>query len=331
MNNIKLRRFTAYCLDLLLITLISAGLFQIKFLHPKAEEYDKAYTEYTEYMDKVNAADSDAKKEATLITYLSADLEEDEVDALEKDLNKIDNVSDVKFVSLEDIKEDEKDKLLLNVKAYLEENELTNAYIVTIDDDKKINDVIKKIKKIDNVNDATEYKDEDAEEIKAISDMNKEEKKAYLEKAGNLLRKVDYYGISYNLCWIIVIILYFTLFPYFNKGMTIGKRIVKLQMVRSDGKNKKVALWQYFVKAVSCPIFQTLSLSNCFTYIVLIITPLLFKGSTFAYITTFVNLAISFVCYADFFMMACRQDNQGISDKLAKVEMIDYVRDQKDN
>ena len=45
MNNIKLRRFTAYCLDLLLITLIAAGLFQIKFLHPKAEEYDKAYTE----------------------------------------------------------------------------------------------------------------------------------------------------------------------------------------------------------------------------------------------------------------------------------------------
>ena len=331
MNNIKLRRFTAYCLDLLLITLIATGLFQIKFLHPKAEEYDKAYKEYTEYNDKINEASSEDKKEATLITYLSAELEDEQVEDLEKSLNKIDNVTDVKLISLKDIEEDEEDELLLNIKSYLEENKLTNAYIVTIDDDKKTDDVIKNIKKLENVNDATEYKDKNAEETKSIYDMNAEERKEYLAKAGTLLRDVDYYGISYNACWIAVVILYFTLFPYFNKGMTIGKRIVKLQMVRSDDKNKKVALWQYFIKAISCPLFQSLSLSNCFTFIVLIITPLLFNGSTFAYVTIYVNLTISFICYVDFIMSACRKDNQGISDKLAKVEMIDYVRDKKNN
>ena len=63
----------------------------------------------------------------------------------------------------------------------------------------------------------------------------------------------------------------------------------------------------------------------------IIITPLVLDGANFAYATTYINLAISLLCYIDVFMIAFRKDGLGISDKLARVKVIDYVRNQEDN
>ncbi len=330
MNNVKLRRFTAYCLDLLIITLIATGLFEIKALHPYADKYEDAYNEYNDYVTKVREATTGEKaKEGTLIAYFNSDLSEEDFKKIETDLNKIDNVTDTKLVTKEDISSEEKDKLILSIKDYFNTNENVSAYIVSIKDIDKADDIIKDIQKVENIDETLEYKD--SEEIKSIVDMTDSERKEYLAKTGSLLRDVDYYGISYNICWLAVIILYFTLFPYFNKGMTIGKRVVKLQMVRSDDEKKKVSLWQYLVKAILCPIYGTAALSNSLTFIVMVITPLLLDGANFAYVTTYINLAISLICYIDFFVIAFRKDGLGISDKLAKVKVIDYVGNQENN
>ena len=332
MNNVKIRRFTAYCLDLIIVTLIATGLFQIKALHPNADKYESTYKEYSEYVNKVMGANSDEEKEeAALIVYFDNSISEDDTKTLEDKLNEFDNVTDTKLVTKDNISEDEEDKVILLVKDYFEENADLNAYILSINDSTKIDDIIKDIKKLDNVKDTIKYTDEDEEKITPLEDMTTKERKAYIAKTGAMLRDVDFYGISYNVCWIAVIILYFTLFPYFNKGMTIGKRVVRLKVVRSDDENKKVKLWQHFVKAIICPIYTTGALSNCFTFIVMIITPLVLDGANFAYATTYINLAISLLCYIDVFMIAFRKDGLGISDKLARVKVIDYVRNQEDN
>lgn len=328
MNNVRIRRFTAYCIDLLIITLITVGLFQIKALHPKYDEYNDAYEEYTSYITAVNeAGNKDSKKEAFLITYFSDTVIEDDLKNLEKSINKIDTVTDTKLVTLEDVEEPEDDKILQNIKDYFNEHESLSAFVITIEDSKEVEKVTKEINKIEAIDEVVEYQDKDAEDIKPLSEMSDKEREAYLEKAGSLLRKVDYYGISFNVCWLVVVLLYFTLFPFFNKGMTLGKRVVKLQMVRSDDESKKVGLWQYFVKAFLCPIYGTGVLSNTLTFIVTIVTPLLLDGATFATTSTYINLAICILCYIDFFMIAFRKDGLGISDKLAKVKVTDYVRD----
>ena len=320
MNSTKIRRFTAYCLDLLIITLIATGLFQIKKLHPYADKYEKAYEEYENYVEQVSTPNE--REDDTLIAYYDLNLKEEDVKKIQEDLENSKNIKKVKLVKSDDITEDEEDEVLLSLKDYFKDNETKGALVITLDDIKKKDDVIKTVQEIENIDDVREYDDG----ITSFEEMNKDELDKHLDKTGSLLRDVDFYGISYNVCWLLVVILYFTFFPYFNKGMTIGKRIVKLKMVRSDDENKKVALWQYFLKAILCPVYGTGALSNSLTFLVMIITPLFLDGSSFAYTTTYINLAICILCYAEAIMIAFRKDGLGISDKLLKVKVTDYVR-----
>ena len=105
MNSTKIRRFTAYCLDLLIITLIATGLFQIKKLHPYADKYEKAYEEYENYVEQVSTPNE--REDDTLIAYYDLNLKEEDVKKIQDDLENSKNIKKVKLVKSEDIKEDE--------------------------------------------------------------------------------------------------------------------------------------------------------------------------------------------------------------------------------
>lgn len=330
MKNVKIRRFTAYCIDLLLITFIIYGLYQIKVFHPNAKKYEDATLEYIEYADKILALEDDTIEEpGTVIVYFSNELTEEEINNLNEELNKIDDVDREKLVTREDTNEDTEDKVRLAIKEYFSNNEGVNAYIIGTDDASKVEDIIKDINKLEHISNVLEYIDQDEneeEKPKALSEMSANELKEYMNETGDKLQKIYYYGLSYNISWLVVTILYFTLFPYFNNGMTIGKRLFKLRYVRSDNESKKVSLWQYFVKALLCPIYGSASLTSALYFLILVIAPLCINGAAFAYTMTFGNFAIMILCYVDVFMMAFKKDTNGFTDKLAKVKVADYVR-----
>lgn len=49
----KIKRILAYIIDIILISIIVAGLSYIPFLNPNLDNYSKTYTEYQEYNDSV--------------------------------------------------------------------------------------------------------------------------------------------------------------------------------------------------------------------------------------------------------------------------------------
>lgn len=143
----------------------------------------------------------------------------------------------------------------------------------------------------------------------------------------DLIYKTSYYSLSYSISMAVVIILYFTLFPYFNKGMTLGKRLMKIQVVNIDEKNRKAKLWQHFIKALMCPIFSSTILFNALSYILVIILTLILKGMSFVNAYMYLTFIICILCYVDIVMDVATEKGRGLSDKLARVEVIDYVRD----
>ena len=65
----------------------------------------------------------------------------------------------------------------------------------------------------------------------------------------DIMHDLSYYSISYSIIEIVVTILYFTLFPLLFDGQTIGKKIFKLKIVKSE-PNEKVSLNNYLVRSI---------------------------------------------------------------------------------
>lgn len=72
----------------------------------------------------------------------------------------------------------------------------------------------------------------------------------YAEVMNNINYKIGRANVYYTSVSLIVFVLYFGLLQWIMKGQTIGKKILKLKVVDSTDKEKKVPLWKYFVRAV---------------------------------------------------------------------------------
>ena len=75
-------------------------------------------------------------------------------------------------------------------------------------------------------------------------------------KTEKLMYDISYYGISYTIIEISVIVLYFTLFPTFFGGQTIGKKITKLKVTKNNDEGK-VSFLTCLLRAAIYPIFST--------------------------------------------------------------------------
>ena len=72
MNNIKIKRFTSYLIDLIIITIIVTLLGQIKFLNPYESKYENVAKEYeTYYKENFSDTQSISLKDLTNNKYLN--------------------------------------------------------------------------------------------------------------------------------------------------------------------------------------------------------------------------------------------------------------------
>lgn len=100
------------------------------------------------------------------------------------------------------------------------------------------------------------------------------------------IQKVEYYGMSYSITEVLVIVLYYSLFSFFFDGQTIGKKIIKIRTV--DNKKEKVPLYKLFIKSFLMPISTGVFIYNCASNI--LCTSLIFiKGMPYLYIYMAVN------------------------------------------
>ena len=207
MNNIKLKRFTAYLIDLIIISLLITLLGQIKFLNPFESKYENVAKEYETYYE--------------------------------------DNFSDTKSLSL---------------------NDLTD--------------------------------------------------KKYL----NLIHDLSYYSMSYTIIEIIVIILYFTLFPLFFNGQTIGKKICKIKIINNI-ENKKLSFINLLIRTILYPIWTSIILYTTLSNIMLLLSVIFFKGIVYFYTNLIISIVFAIYSYIDVIMLFAK--DKSLHDLISNTKVVE--------
>ena len=126
-----------------------------------------------------------------------------------------------------------------------------------------------------------------------------------------------YYSFYSSLIILVVKILYFIVFQYFNKGQTIGKAILKIRLVSEKGKLK---FYQVLVTSlIVCNI-----LTSTITLTVLRLTSM----DTYLSVSGIINYIELVVFVAIAIMVTWRKDGRGLHDLLSKTKVV-YVEKEK--
>ena len=141
------------------------------------------------------------------------------------------------------------------------------------------------------------------------------------EEYADYMYKINYYALSYSLIEIVVIILYFTLFPLFNNNQTIGKRLFKIKVETLNGDN--VSTWKHFVRAILTPICANVIFYNIITLVLNVSSLFIFKGLTYLYINVVINYIITIFCYIDVIMALVRKDRRSLRDVICKTRVVE--------
>ena len=121
------------------------------------------------------------------------------------------------------------------------------------------------------------------------------------------------YGLLENGISVGIMILYFTLFTYFNHGKTIGKMIMRYQVSSKDGNDPS------FVGS----LVRSLLLTRAFGDIITIILVLSLSEAKFVSIYNYFDMGITIVWLTCPFISMFREDGRGLHDLVAKTIVLD--------
>ena len=132
------------------------------------------------------------------------------------------------------------------------------------------------------------------------------------EQINNIDYDLNYYGASYNIITIISYISYFVLFQYFNKGQTLGKKLMKIKIINKD--DTKVSFFKLLLREV---IIFGLGANICNVILIFIISK-----SYYINISSIINLISNCFILLVMFLIIFRKDNLGLHDILFKTKVV---------
>ncbi len=157
--------------------------------------------------------------------------------------------------------------------------------------------------------DTDELSEKDIEKIKTDS------KEEYQKKLENYSYKLNKLSIVPKVISILCILLYFVVFQYYFDGQTLGKKLMKLQVVSNNGKQltilnyflRSLILNEVIINIISIICILTLNQSNYMIY-----------NEIIYYVTYVLEMTIIFMIMFD-------KNNRGLHDYAANSKVIERV------
>lgn len=146
-----------------------------------------------------------------------------------------------------------------------------------------------------------------------ISDLDSNEYLSFIESKDYKLINYDLskYSISLVCINLIVYILYFGGFQFWNKGQTIGKKIMKIKLV---SKKDNLKLWQ-------C-LLRTVILYSILFEVIKVIIITFVSVNKFYFINNILSVASSFLFYTIVLCILFRKDGRGLHDILCDTDVV---------
>jgi len=131
---------------------------------------------------------------------------------------------------------------------------------------------------------------------------------------------VSKYSVSYNIVIVLAILLYFGVFQKFNKGQTIGKKIMRIRVV-SNIDNEDVSLLRYLIRTL--PMYY-IYIGGLIPLAINTILVFILNDNNFMNITMVVSYLFLFVAILSFVFICIRKDERGLQDIIAKTK-VEYI------
>lgn len=139
--------------------------------------------------------------------------------------------------------------------------------------------------------------------------MNKNE---FTNRYKDVVYDLDYTNTLVSLSQIVLFILYFIVFQYYNKGQTIGKKIMGIKVVSTKGKD--ITIDQIAIHSL---------IANSIIINLLLVASVLFIGREYYYYASLgLQLINYFVIIVALLMIIFRKDGKGIHDVLANTKVV---------
>ena len=137
--------------------------------------------------------------------------------------------------------------------------------------------------------------------------------KVYFNRYALIRKNLDQQYIPSNLLNVIIILCYFVLVPYYWNGKTIGKKIFKLKIVKSE-PNEKVSLNNYLVRSIIN--------NGVLCFLISMSTVFLFDDSKYLLITIICGILQFLLVIISGFMIIYRHDKKGVHDLVGGTQVI---------
>ena len=154
---------------------------------------------------------------------------------------------------------------------------------------------------------------EDSSVIREMLSKENYDSKEYMKLSTGITYDSYKYGMLENGITILIMISYFTLFTYFADGQTIGKKIVKTQVLTVDGKEPSL------LKSFG----RSLIISRVFGDIITLLLVISMKKVTFVKYYYYIDMIITIIWIACPIVAIWRQDGRGLHDLIAGTMVLD--------
>lgn len=135
-----------------------------------------------------------------------------------------------------------------------------------------------------------------------------------VKQATNVMYDLNKYSVSTSIINVVVMVLYFGLFQYYNKGQTIGKKLMKIKVVSNDGKKLKL----------SQVIIRMLIINSVLTSVILTCLISFASKGLYISISKYINMIDATLVSASIIMIMFKNDGRGLHDLLANTKVV-YV------
>lgn len=135
---------------------------------------------------------------------------------------------------------------------------------------------------------------------------------------------LEYYGVSYRIIELAVVIIYFTVLPFYNKGRTFGKEFMKITVVNEDGS--KAYLWKHLIRVLVIPIATNIILYSSFVTAFNIGLVFFMQPKSYFYANTIITFISTVLCYANIVFLLGSKKELALHDKILKTKVVEYVK-----
>ena len=134
----------------------------------------------------------------------------------------------------------------------------------------------------------------------------------YMNKAVGIVYDMDYNNVPSMITQVTVLVLYFVVFQALNKGQTLGKKIMKIKVISTDGND--LSMNQVAVRAVI--------VNSVFINLLLIGSVLFSSRDMYYYISLGLQGFEGLIIIISLVMILFRTDGKGLHDLLAKTQVV---------